>query len=415
LVILFYLLTRYFPDRRVAVLGTFFTAIDFIFLWSSADGRTEASANALALGAIAAYMYFRERNFSRAILSSQILGAGAVFIHPNAALPVLCLGVMAWRFDRKRFRWRHLFIAGAPYLAFAFLWLGYILESPGDFAAQFLVHAAGHHSERLRTILRPDIAIGKEITRYLTAYYLSDLWAGAMRGWMIFLPLLYVPAIVWLLRRWKRCEQQIQMFLIYTVALMLAMTFLNGFKGDFYLIYIVSLYNGIFAAWLLHLWTRTGPARWTALAVGLAFVALQLSISVRHIQADEFHQDYEPAVRDLARYRAAGKTIIATSALGFGMDFRGFHDDLRLGRYSGLDPDVVVVDRSYRFFDRILAKDEGPVFDYIVTALTTRYRLAARYGSFWIFERVSREPETPANTTTGMGSAMGKLLIESRL
>lgn len=387
LVVLFYLLAQFFPDRRVAVVGTLFTAVDFIFLWASADGRTEASANALALGAIAAYVYFRGKNFQKAVLCSQILGASAAFIHPNAVLVILCLGAVVWRFDREKFRIQDFFLACTPYLFFGLLWSWYILQSPGDFLAQFLVHASGHHGERLRGLIRPDVSIGMEIVRHLTAYYLGGLWAGVMKGWMIFIPFLYVPAIVWFLGKWRSYQGPVQMFLTYAVALMLTMTFLNGFKGYFYLIYIVPIYNTMLAAWLLNLWDRTAGTRLAAAAVGLAFVTLQLSISILHIRSDEYHRDYEPTIQDLVRDSAQGKTIVGTAALGFGMGFSGFKDDLRLGMYSGLDPDVLVVDRSYRFFTKNLAEDEPKVFAHIVTMLSSRYRLAAQHGSFWIFER----------------------------
>ena len=75
---IFYILRKLFPDPRVAQLGTFFTAIDFIYLWSSADGRMDSSANALALISIAAYLYLRERRFTLALLVSQVLSAWAV-------------------------------------------------------------------------------------------------------------------------------------------------------------------------------------------------------------------------------------------------------------------------------------------------------------------------------------------------
>ncbi len=387
LAVLFYLFSQFFPDRRVAVIGTLFTAVDFIFLWSSADGRPEGSANALALCAVAAYLYFREQNFRKAVIYSQLLGASAAFIHPNAAVVMVALGVVAWRFDREQFRLQHLFLACGPYLFFALLWLLYILESPGDFLAQFLVHAAGHHSERFRNLIRPDIAIGTEIARHLTAYYLGGLWAGVMKGWMIFVPLLYLPAVAWFLGRARQHEAPIGMFLTYGVALLLGMTFLNGFKGYFYLIYVVPIYNAMFAAWLLHLWEQNGRVRWLAAAAGLAFVSIQLSISILHIRADEYHRDYQPTIRDLARDHAEGKSIVGTAALGFGMGFSGFKDDLRLGMYSGLNPDVLVVDLAYRNFARYLEKDEPAVFAHIVTTLSSGYRLVAQHGSFWIFER----------------------------
>jgi Dolichyl-phosphate-mannose-protein mannosyltransferase len=387
LVILFYLWAHFFPDRRVAALGTLFTAIDFIFLWSSADGRTEASANALALCAVAAYVYFREKHFQRAVFLSQVFGAAAAFIHPNAVLVMVALVVMAWRFDRKRFRVRYLFIGAAPYVFFAALWGLYIAQSPQDFLAQFVVHAAGHDSERIRTLFRPHIAIGMEVVRHLTAYYLGGVWAGSMAGWMMLIPLLYLPAVIWFLARWRRHEGRVRMFATYATALLLAMIFLNGFKAYFYLIYLVPIYNTMLAIWLLYLWERKGAEKWAASAIGLTFVAVQLSISILHIRADEYHRDYEPAISDLVKYRAEGKNIIGTAALGFGLGFDGFHDDVRLGMYSGLNPDVLVIDRSYRFFYRIMEHDEPPVFEHVATMLAATYRLKAQHGSFWIFER----------------------------
>jgi 4-amino-4-deoxy-L-arabinose transferase-like glycosyltransferase len=412
LVVLFYLFSRFFPDRRVAVLATLFTSVDFVFLWSTADGRTEASANALALCAVASYVYFRERNYRSAVIYSQILGAAAAFIHPNAVVVIIGLCAVVWRFDRRRLSWQHLFLAAAPYLFFASLWAWYIMQSPGDFLAQFLVHAAGHHSERLRTLFRPDIAIGMEIVRHLTAYYLGGLWAGVMKGWMIFIPFLYIPAVVWFLRRSWRQEGPIRMFVTYAVALMLAMTFLNGFKGYFYLIYLVPVYNAMFAVCLLHLWELNKGARWMAAGAGLAFVALQLSISILHIRADEYHRDYLPAIQDLARYRAEGKSIVGTAALGFGMGFSGFKDDVRLGTYSGLNPDVLVLDRSYRFFAKILGQDEPPVYAHILTLLSERYRLVARHGSFWVFERAPQRADGKA--TIWMDPRQLAEIIETR-
>lgn len=391
LLVLFYILQQLFPDRRVAVLGTLFTAIDFIFLWSTADARMEAPANALALGSFAAYLYFRNRDFQQAVLWSQLLGACAVFTHPNAALVVLAVGIVAWRYDRERLKrgcWRYLALAAAPYLFFGLLWFSYILQSPLDFKAQFFANAAGRHSERFRRLIEPGVAIGTEIVRHLAAYCIGGHWGGVMRGWMVIVPLLYLPAVVWFLWKWRQHQAPVRIFLTYLVAMVLAMTFLNGFKGYFYLIYVVPLYNAVLAAWLLSLWSRSKDAKYVAVTVGVAFAALQLSNSILHIRADEYHRDYEPTVRELARDHAQGKSIVGTAALGFGMEFSGFSDDERLGMYSGLDPDVLVLDRSYRNFAGFFERDEPPVFAHIVKTLSTKYRVAAQHGSFWILERV---------------------------
>ena len=114
------------------------------------------------------------------------------------------------------------------------------------------------------------------------------------------------------------------------------MTFLNGFKQFFYLMYIIPIYDAILAAWLLNLWARSKEGKWAASMIALLFAGLQLSISIQHIRADEYHRDYEPTVRELELDRAEGKRIAGTAALGFGMEFSGFKDDARLGMYSGL-------------------------------------------------------------------------------
>jgi hypothetical protein len=389
LAVLFYLLTRFFPDRRVAVAGTLLTSINFVFLWSTADGRPEASANALALCAAAAYLYFRAKDFSKAVVFSQILGACAVFAHPNAVIVILAVVVIAWRYDRARFRVRHLAFAAAPYLFYAGIWVLYILQGPGDFFSQFLTHAAGHNSERVSRLFRPDIAIWLEFVRYFAAYAMGNPWSGVMRGWMAIIPFLYLPAIFWFLSSARNgFGQSARMFSLYAVVVVLGMTFLNAFKAYFYLVYLIPVLNAILAVWLVHLWDRGLPAKSLAATTALAFVGFQLAISILHIQSDEYHRDYQPTIQDLARYRGEGKSIVGTAALGLGLDFSGFKDDVRLGMYSGLNPNILVMDRSYRHFAGLFEKDEPQVFHHIVETLSQRYRLTAQHGSFWIFERL---------------------------
>lgn len=385
MIALFYVLLRMFPDRRVPYVAFALLCIEFIFLWSTADGRPEAMANSLAFCSVAVYLHFREQKLALAVWASQCFAAAGVFAHLNASLIVLSLTAMACFLDRGRLGIRHLALAAGPYLVAAGLWATYILQKPSDFLAQFLPQAGW--SQRWQGLFRPDIAIGTEIDRHLAAYCLNGLWPGVMNGWMIIIPLLYLSAVIWFWRSRRKLEKTEQAFLLFTLVLMCGMTFLNGFKGYFYLIYIVPVYVAVFSAWLLHLWSRSKEARYVAGILAATFIVLQLSTSIQHIRADEYHRDYLPAVQDLLRYRNAGKSIVGTAALGFGLNFRGFKDDIREGTYSGLSPDVLVVDRSYRKFAGMFATNEPPVFTHIVETLSTKYRFVAQHGSFWIFER----------------------------
>ncbi|HEY3743558.1 MAG TPA: glycosyltransferase family 39 protein [Bryobacteraceae bacterium] len=387
LVALFYIVRKLLPVNGLAQLATLLTAIDFVYLWSSADGRMESTANALALGSIASYLYFRERNFGRAVWVSQLLSAAAVFTHPNAILVQLILAVIVWRFDRAQIRWKHLVLAVIPYGFFGSLWLVYIVQSPHDFVAQFFSNAAGRNSSRWKTIVQPWLAVWKEFVREVAVYVAGGLWGGVLNKWLVLIPVFYATALIAFFRSQKTAQSRTFQWCL--VALVLGMTLLNGFKAPMYMIYLLPFYNVVLALGFICLWHAGIDGKVFAAAAMSGLVALQILASVEHIRADEYHRDYLPAIADLKLERSQGKSMVGTVALGFGLGFTGFQDDWRLGEYSHLKPDVLVLDRSYRDFASRFEKDEPQVFLHIVSTLTTNYELKKRFGTFWIFERVS--------------------------
>ena len=396
LLALFYILYRLFPNPRVAQLAVLLLSIDFMFQWGTADGRMESPANALALGALAAYLHFREQRFGTAVLASQALLAAAVFTHPNALLVGFTIPVLVWRDDRKRIKPAHLLLAAAPYVVFALPWALYILQSPADFKAQFFANAAGSRSARFTEIAQPWKAIWDEGARHIASYLISGLWSAEMNPWMVFIPFIYLPSMIWLFRNRKKHTTSVRVFVVCVATVLFTITLLNGFKATAYLQYTIPFYDAALAAWLLAMWQRRGDARGTAYILGFAFVFIQVATSVMHIRADEYSREYLPAIGALEQERAAGKTILGTAALGFGLGFDGFADDWRLGLYSHLEPDVLVLDRSYREFEGRFEKDEPLVFAHVIKTLTSTYRLSRRYGSFWIFERVRTDGSPPS-------------------
>jgi hypothetical protein len=388
----FYILSELFPDPWVARLGTLLTAIDFVYLWGCADGRMESSSNALALASLAAYLHFRERTFTKAVCVSQILGAMAFFTHPNALVVLLTVPVLVWRLDRKRVEFRHFCLAAVPYLFFGGLWSLYILQSPADFSAQFFANAAGRNFARWTTVVKPWLAVWRELARHLATYSITGLWSRHMSAWMIFVPLIYLAAVGLFIGKSRTYTPSVRIFLTCLVTVILAMTFLNGFKSANYLVYLIPFYSAALAYWLLSLGARSPTGRAMAVVIGIAFASLEISASIAHVQADEYHLAYKKAIARLEKERAAGKTIIGTSALGFGLGFHGFADDWRLGLYSGLKPDILVLDLSYRDFVKWFETEEPQTFSHIATTITSNYRLSTRIGEYWIFERVDRGP-----------------------
>jgi 4-amino-4-deoxy-L-arabinose transferase-like glycosyltransferase len=396
LLALFYILYRLFPNPRVAQLAVLLTSIDFMFQWSTADGRMEAPANALALCALAAYLHFREQRLRTAVLVSQALLAAAVFTHPYALLVGGIIPVLVWRYDRTRIKPAHLLLAIAPYVVFALPWAFYILQSPADFQAQFFSNAAGRGASRWKGIIQPWWALLFEILRHLAAYGASTVWSAKMNPWMMFIPFIYATPVIWLFRNWKKHQAGVQMFAACVATILLTLTFLNGFKASAYLLYVIPLYDAVLAAWLLRMWQRRGDAGAAALILGSYFAFIQIATTVSHIRADEYGREYLPAIHALEKEQAAGKTIVGTAALGFGLGFEGFADDWRLGLYSHLEPDVLVLDRSYREWVLRFEKEEPLVFAHVVKTLTSTYRPSHRYGSFWLFERVPTNGGPPS-------------------
>lgn len=411
--VLFYIVYKLLEDVRVASLAVLFTSIDFIFLWATADGRMEATASTLALCGIAAYLHYRENNFRTAVIASQIFGAAAAFTHPNALLGVIAVLALAWRFDRGRLKWSHALLAAAPYVAFAAAWSVYIFQAPLDWRAQFFANAAGRNSTRWKVILQPWLALWWELYHHLSAYVGLRMWSAAPNDWMLLIPPAYIAALAWFLctRRILR-TQGVRMFATCVLAYLLGLTFLNGFKACNYMMYLLPFYNAIFAYWLIALWRSGAPQRrLVSASLLVGFVGIQVSTTVQHVRADEYHREYLPATRYLRQARGAGKEIMASSLLGFGMDFTSFRDDTRLGIYSGRAPDILVMDRSYRYFMFVFARQEPRVFTYAIDTLTSRYRLTAAYGQFWMFER--REHEIPARSRAAM-EAISKWNEESQ-
>jgi 4-amino-4-deoxy-L-arabinose transferase-like glycosyltransferase len=387
LVVFFYVLCRLIPDHRVANLAALLTAMDFVFVWGSADGRMEAAACGLAIGSIAAYLRYRERNYSVAVLASQTLGAAAVFTHPNALIVLLPVFVIALSQDRSRMRPAHLAIAISPYIIFGILWLVYILRAPSDFVSQFLANAAGQDNSRWRIIVRPWLALYAELFRHVTLYSASGLWSAKMSPALLFILPLYAAAMVWFYRNHKQMGTPARNFVICVTIILLGMTFLNGFKAHCYMLYAMPFYNAVLAAWTISLWDRRRDWPGAAVCISCVFAMLQLGTIFQHISADEYHRDYQPTIRLIQNRQSAGKTVMGTAALGFGTGFSGFRDDWRLGLYSRLKPDVIILDRSYREFALRFRKREPVVFLHILATLSSDYHLTERHGSYWVFER----------------------------
>ena len=369
-------------DESLSLAALFFITIDYHFLMQASDGRMDAMAVSLGWCGIAAYLLLRARSLPRAVLAASTLTALSFFTHPNGVMLALILLATALYFDRRRLRFSTLALAAAPYLALAAAWSLYILQSPADFAAQFL----GNLSGRGPTLTTPLAALQLEIAnRYLDAYGLAS-WSS-LSGRLNALPLLLflAAAALCLCVRQIRNHPAYRLFLLWTAIVVFFLTELEGLKTYYYLIYLTPLYSILLAVAALWCW-RTLP-RWRIplAAALLVFVALQAARTPISARRNSRRLAFDPAAAYLRAHYSPTTFIMGGAGLLFalGPDWH-ILDDVRLGYHSGRRAEVLVIDPHWEDSIQMLALQRPPIHTFVTNRIATEYREVYNQGGYRI-------------------------------
>ncbi|HEX8130453.1 MAG TPA: glycosyltransferase family 39 protein [Pyrinomonadaceae bacterium] len=337
-------------NRQVALLTFVLLAFDYIFVMAASFGRGDMMSMSLGASGFAAYLYLRERNFARAVLTSQTLVAACGLTHPNGGVAFFAgLLFLTFYFDRARLRWRHLALAAIPYSIGAIGWGAYILQAPSDFVAQFTANAST--GGRMSGLTSPLAAIKNEITsRYLTAFGLGAHLPGT-RGpvWLKSLILLaYVVALAGCLSvRSIRVHRGYRALLILAGIFFVVLTFFDGQKLSFYLVHIVPLYTALLAAFIYWCYsTRFVPAWALALAV-CGLLVVQTGGILYRMKLDTYHKSYLAAVTFLKANSNSDTQVMGSAVLGFEFGYDRVLDDVRFGFRTGKRPHYLVINDVY--------------------------------------------------------------------
>jgi len=337
-------------NRKVALLTFVLLAFDYIFVMAASFGRGDMMSMSLGASGLAAYLYWRERNFARAVLVSQTLIAACGLTHPNGGVAFFFgLLFLTLYFDRARLNWRHLGLAAIPYAVGAIGWGAYIMQAPSDFVAQFTANAST--GGRMSGLTSPFSAIKNEITlRYLTAFGLGGHSPGTSGPVWVksFVLLAYVVALAGCLSvRSLRIHRGYRALLILTGIFFLVLTFFDGQKLSFYLVHIVPLYTALLAAFIYWCYsTRFFPAWALALAV-CGLLAIQTGGIFYRMKLDAYGSSYMSAVNFLKANSNADTTVMGSAVLGFEFGYERVLDDVRFGFRTGKRPDYLVVNDVY--------------------------------------------------------------------
>ncbi|HEX8068916.1 MAG TPA: hypothetical protein VF546_03125 [Pyrinomonadaceae bacterium] len=384
----YYALKRLSGDARLALLTAALLAVDYVFVSAASFGRMDMMSAALGLSAYAAYLHWRERNLTLAVFAGQALTCLSGLTHPHGGtLTFLGLLFVTLYLDRARLRWTHLAVAFTPYLIGAVAWGAYIGQEPATFLTQFKGNATT--GGRASALTHPWLGLKWELTRrYATAYGLGAHSAGHT-GPIILKSLVLVAYACALLGvlfvRPLRTARHVRVLLWLTLIYFVALSVVDGQKLYYYLVHIVPLYTALLAVWLCWCWRRRVVPRWlTGLCVA-GLLTVQAGGLLYRMKVNTYRQGYAPAVAFLRERTTPQTLVMATGDMGFGLGFdRALADDTRLGYYTGLRPDVIVVEEIYAENFKGWRTTEPALADHVARTLA-RYDLVFDRGGYQIY------------------------------
>ncbi len=384
-------------SSRIAVLGLVLISTDFTFVTSAATGRMDMMCAALGFAGLAAYLGWRERNLALAVLAGNVLVAASGLTHPCGILPFAGLWFLILYLDHARFQRRFLGIAAAPYLVGAAAWGAYILRNPSLFWAQFAGNIsgfAGEYSNTSRTsgLCSPWVALKNEIVvRYLKNFG-AEPTAKISSHFLLFIPLAMVAALVVLtarpeLRRQKGCKA----LLLLAAVFFLMLAFLEGMKFDSYLVQTIPIFTAILAVAIYSAAAHPLPflPRGLVLAAVAAMVGLQVAVVVGRGLQDRYRREYLPTTEFLKNRVGCRTLIMGPGELAFELGFNGrIIDDVRLGYYSGKNPDFIVIGGWNRSWLQAAAVKSPEIYRFVERRLSQKYVEVFRNNVYTVYSRL---------------------------
>src|SRR5438477_2637849 len=261
-------------DRRVALLTIGLLAVDFTFTWSAAVGRMDMMCAALGMAGIAAFLWFREKNFALAVFTANAFIVAAGLAHPTALGALAVFIALVLYYDRSRIRVSHLALAAVPYLIGAAGWGAYIAKNPALFWAQFKGDVsnrvlAGPPLEWLRLQL---------VERYLYMFGLAPDTKGFSHIKIVILMILVAGLAGALFSPPIRRHRGYRALLLMWLVSMLTISAVDKEIHHFYLLHFVMPLTAILAVWMCVSWEAGMVPRWALGGILALLVSIQFAV-----------------------------------------------------------------------------------------------------------------------------------------
>lgn len=387
-----YLIVRVLTkDRWVALLSLTLIALNYDYINMTSE-RYDPMVAALNAAGMAAYLVLRERNFTAAVLMSNLVVAMACMTHPFGIFGFVGLAILWWSLDRQKISLKFLAMAATPYVLALAGWGLYIAQDPRLFWTQFHGNASG----RLKYLFSPLAGLVAEVRdRYIILF---GGWRPGVPVYMRIKILILVAIIVsicgclWSAEIRRNLANRILLLLMGVWFLMLML--LEGDKLYNYLLHIWPIYFVIAAVWLGSLIRKGGWLRYASLAgVGLFVIFAITSIAYR-VRLNSYQNAFLPALRYLQSNVKESELVMGSGSFGFGLDFeKHILDDHQLGYTIREVPEYIVMDKQ--FSDQISAyeRSKPEMYQYFQNLLSSKYQAVFSTHSGPDFYRIYRKTD----------------------
>jgi hypothetical protein len=358
---------------------------------TASEGRMDMMSAALLAAALAFYLALRERRLVAAVLVGNTLAAASMLTHPNGVLAAVGVALLAVEFDRTRLTPRLVLLALVPYAVGLGAWGLYALQGPAQFAAQMHWTSTG----RLTPLQHPVRAVMEEIARYVHFYAYGPPWSETrfafrkdwIRDWALLVPFGYALGVVSNLAiRELRRRPGWRILLLLLIAGGFMLTFLDGHKRYYYVIYVVPMCAATLAMFGRWLWNRGSSGRWVSVLAVVAFLAANIGLIAQSLRANSYRASFAPAIRYLEASAPQDALIVGSAELAFGLGFdRALVDDYSLGYWHPKQQPLIVV-MGRRYDERLNDPAESPAIRaHIRHRLERDYEQVYARGEYTIY------------------------------
>lgn len=381
---------RITDDETTALIALVIAACDYMVLETASSARMDMMTAALGFSAIAAYLFFRERNLSLAVFLSQTILVIDGLTHPNAIMAFAGLLFLIVFFDRRRLSLKLIAFGAVPYLIGGAAFGLWVLQDPAAFKDQFIDNAM--MGGRMSGMSSPVSNIAREFTeRYPHAFGLQSTSSGH-NGPIYLKSLILVGyfaglAGVLLVKDLRR-NRNIRALLVVTAIYFVILAMIDGQKQTTYLIHIVPLYIIFLASVIGYFWRMRLMPRFVLVGAILAVIVVPLGGMALKISQNTRGRFYKPMIAYLQEKMTADDHVMGGADLAFGLGFdANLIADGRFGYYTGKRPRFIVYDSAVEgsWAD---SKVHFPEFyEYFPRLLKEEYTIAYQNSAYKIYEK----------------------------